>query len=128
MKQQELMDLMRTALDECRAISGWDKDGEWYCAEGVDWKDVCMLKDRAIALYDVRWQAVCGVIDLIAEELNIANRGHYLYGLGVDDTHPIIDQIRAYISRSGNKAELKKRIDELEAENAVLRSLVGGAR
>lgn len=125
MNQNELMELMRTALDESKKISHWDKDGEWYASDGVNWMDACKLKDRAIALYDVRWQAVKEVIDLIAEELGIANKGHYLYGPGIDDQHPIIDEIRKYVSRAGNKAEMKKKIAELENENAVLRTLVG---
>ena len=125
MTQKELMELMRTALDECKQISHWDKNSEWYAREDVNWKDVCKLKDRTIAIFDARWQAVKEVIDLIAEELNIANKGYFLYGPGYDDTHPILTEIQEYVSRAGDKAQLKKRIAELENENAVLRSLVG---
>ena len=125
MKQNELMELMRTALDECNQISRWERDGDWYEKEGINWKDACKLKDRAIALFDKRWQAVKEVIDLIAEELNISDKGFYLYAPHYDDRHPIIDEIREYISRSGDKAKLKKQIAELENENAVLRKLIG---
>jgi hypothetical protein len=122
--QVDLMDLMRTAIDESKQISHWDRNGEYYEREGVNWKDACKLKDRAIALFDARWQAAKAVIDLIAEELGLANRGYYLYAPGVDDSHPILDEIHEYISRSGDKAKMKKRIAELENENAVLRSLI----
>lgn len=125
MNQKELMDLMRMALDESKKVSYWDKDGEWYASDGVNWLDACKLKDRAIALYDVRWQAVKEVIDLVAKEIGIANKGYYLYGLHLDNRHPIIDAVRDYLSRGGNKVEMKKRIAELENENAVLRSLIG---
>lgn len=125
MTQAEIMELMRTALDESRKVSYWDKGSNWYELEGVNWKDACMLKDRAIALFDVRWQSAKEVIDLIAEELGIANKGYYLYGLHNDDRHPIIDAIRDYLSQGGNKVEMKKRITELENENSVLRSLIG---
>ncbi len=125
MTQAELTEIMKKALEESNKISHWNKEDEWYASNGVNWTDACKLKDRAIALFDVRWQSVKQVIDLIAEELGIANKGHYLYGPGIDDQHPIIDEIRKYVSRAGNKAEMKKKIAELENENAVLRSLVG---
>jgi hypothetical protein len=43
----------------------------------------------------------------------------------VDGRHPILEQLREYVSRAGDKAKMKKRMAELESENAVLRSLVG---
>ncbi len=125
MTQSELMELMRVALRECKEISAWEKSDDWYAKDGVNWKEVCMLKDKTIALYDKRWQEIRSVIDLIAEELNIINKGFYLYAPNADDRHPILDAIRDLISRSGDKTELKKRISQLESENAVLRSLVG---
>ena len=126
MTQVELSELMEAALAECKQISHWDKKNEWYeNKEDVDWKSICKLKDRAIALYDKRWQATKAVIDLIAEDLNLTNKGHYLYAPLTDDRHPILDEIKNYISFSGDKAKLKKRVSELENENAVLRSLVG---
>jgi len=69
------------------------------------------------------------VIDLIAEELDLTDKGHYIYGT-YDSASPIVGKIREYISRGGDKAKLKKRVDELERENETLRSLItvkGGA-
>ena len=97
-------------------------EGREITPEG--WAQICKMKDKTNAIFDKRWQAAKEVIDLIAEELNMANKGFYLYAPGLDDQHPIIDAIREYVSRAGDKAQLKKRIAELENENMVLRSLI----
>ena len=88
------------------------------------YREMLRFKDRGTALYDKRWQAAVAVIDLIATRLDIADKGHYLYGL-VDDRSPLVDKMDDYFDRSGDKVKLKKRIAELENENHVLRSLIG---
>jgi hypothetical protein len=107
--------------------SEFDRPDEYYASKDLtpeQWRDLCKLKDRNIALYDKRWQAAKEVIDAIAEWAGISDNGRYLYGL-VDGQTPIIDKLEGYLSHRGDKVQLKKRIDELETENRVLRSLVG---
>lgn len=64
------------------------------------------------------------VIDEIAEFLGLSDKGLFLYGL-IGGTTPIIEHIRDFFVKGGDKVKLKKRIDELETENSVLRSLIG---
>ena len=52
------------------------------------------------------------------------NTGLWLYALDCDGSSPIARKLEKYISRAGDKAKLKKRVDELENENRVLRSLL----
>lgn len=87
--------------------------------------EILRLKDRALSLYDTRLAYAQEVIDLVAEELDLNDKGLYLYALKVDDRHPILEKLKEYLSRGGNKVKLKKRVDELENENAVLRSIAG---
>jgi hypothetical protein len=107
--------------------SDFDRPDDYYDGKNLtpeQWQDLCKLKDRNVALYDKRWQAAKEVIDKIAEWVGINDNGRYLYGL-VDGETPILDKLEEYLSHRGDKVQLKKRIDELEAENRVLRSLVG---
>jgi len=64
------------------------------------------------------------VIDLIADELELSDKGHFLYA-AVDGQTPIVEKIRQFLDRGGDKTKLKKRVDELENENSILRSLIG---
>ena len=59
-------------------------------------------------------------------ETDIYNFEHIteLYVSNMDGSSPIIRKMEEYFSRSGEKVKLKKRIDELEKENALLRSLL----
>jgi len=50
--------------------------------------------------------------------------GFWLYAPNADGTSPISERIESWLSRSGEKSQLKRRIQELENENAILRSLI----
>lgn len=86
----------------------------------------CRMKDRSNNLYFKRYQAAREVIDLIAKTVGIDpdNTGFWLYILDADETSPITKRIEEWVSRSGEKVQLKKRLQELEQENALLRSLI----
>lgn len=124
---------MKTIKDGIRGYSSdFDRPDSYYEAEGVNWQDLAKLKDRSTALYDKRWQAACEVIDIIARKVGIdpQESGLYLYGVDWDSktkaaSSPLADKIDSWFDKSGDKVKLKKRIDELENENQVLRSLIG---
>ncbi len=86
----------------------------------------CKLKDRSNDMYFRRYQAARDVIDIVAEHVGINpnNTGFWLYAPYDDGTTPITNRIAEWFSRSGEKAKLKRRIQELEQENAVLRSVI----
>lgn len=66
-----------------------------------------------------------GAIIINAQDgIDTENSGFWLYAPNTDGSSPITDRIEEWISRSGEKAQLKRRIQELEQENAVLRSLI----
>jgi hypothetical protein len=90
-----------------------------------DYREMLRFKDRNTALYDVRWQTAKAVIDLMAETIGANLKGELLYGLDYDERSPLVDKLVDYFDRSGDKVKMKKRIDELENENRVLRSLHG---
>lgn len=73
-----------------------------------------------------RYQAAKDVINLIAKLVGIdpENSGFWLYSPDADGTAIIVKRIEDWVSRSGEKAQLKKRVQELEQENAILRSLL----
>lgn len=109
--------------------SGFDRPDDYYDRPGltVDFLvSLCKLKDRSTAMFDKRWQSAKDVIDLVAKRIGIDpdDTDHWLYGL-VDGRSPLADKLDEYFDRSGDKVKLKKRIDELETENSVLRSLIG---
>lgn len=89
-----------------------------------DYREMLKFKDGSTALYDKRYQAAIAVIDLIADRLDLQDKGHSLYA-PLNGSSPLVEKLDDYFDRSGDKVKLKKRIDELETENAVLRSLVG---
>jgi len=115
-----------------RYHSEFDRPDGYYEKDGVDWKEAAKLKDRCSALYDKRWQAACEVIDIIADVvgLDAEKTGRYIYIPTWDSEtetagSPLADKIGEWLDRGGDKAALKKRVGELENENAVLRSLIG---
>lgn len=124
---------MKTIENGIRGYSSdFDRSDSYYEKEGVNWKDAAKLKDKSTALYDKRWQAACEVIDIIAHRIGIdpEKSGLNLYGVQWDGktktaSSPLADKIDEWFEKSGDKVKLKKRIDELENENQVLRSLVG---
>lgn len=84
------------------------------------------LKNKTNDMFFCRYEAAKAVIDVIARQIGINpdNCGFWLYAPNVDGTSPISERIENWLSRSGEKAQLKRRIQELESENAVLRSLI----
>lgn len=87
---------------------------------------LCRLKDRSNDIYLRRTEAAWAVIDLVAAKVGIdpKDTGFWLYAPNMDGSSPIVDRIEEWISRSGDKAQLKKRVQELEQENSILRSLI----
>lgn len=116
-----------TLLDKYQGIMSQKKDKYRY--DTFDKETLiafCLLKDRSNDLYFRRFQAARDVIDLIARSVDIdpENTSYWLYSPNADGTSPIIKKIENYISKRGDKAKLKKRVDELERENSLLRSLI----
>lgn len=93
---------------------------------GQDAAVLCRIKDRTMALFDKRYRAAREVIDLIAKKVGIdpENTSYWLYAPDIDGSSPIVAQLESYLSRSGEKVKLKRRIKELEDENSILRSLI----
>ncbi len=103
------------------------KDKSRYDYLGNDDAAVLLLiKDRTIVLFDKRYRAAREVVDMIAKRIGIdpQNTSFWLYAPDLDGSSPILKKMDDYFSRSGDKVKLKKRIDELETENAILRSLI----
>ncbi len=100
---------------------------------GDEYADMCKFKDRVTALYDKRWQSAKAVIDLIAVEVGIdpEKTDRYLYGLlqvrGKFES-PLVNNIRDWFDKSGDKVKLKKKISELEAQIDLLTYLMQGRR
>lgn len=88
--------------------------------------DFCRMKDRSNDMFFRRYKAAQEVIDLIAEQVGIdpENTGFWLYAPDIDGTSPIVKRMEDWLSRSGEKAKLKRKLQELEQENALLRSLI----
>ena len=86
----------------------------------------CKMKDRSNDMFFKRYQAAQEVIDIIAKQVGINpdNTGYWLYAPDCDGSSPILRRIEECISRSGEKAQLKRRVQELEQENAILRTLI----
>ena len=86
----------------------------------------CRMKDKSNDMLFRRSQAAREVIDLIAKQVGIdpENTSFWLYAPEADGSSPIINRIKDWVSRSGEKAQLKKRLQELEQENTLLRSLL----
>lgn len=102
------------------------KPEEYMACSKEGLAQLCCLKDRSNDIYLKRYHAAREVIDMLARRVGIdpEKTGYWLYGPNADGSSPILAKMDEYFSRSGDKAKLKKRIDELEKENAVLRSLL----
>lgn len=85
---------------------------------------LCRMKDKSNDLFFRRAQAAKEVIDIIAEEVGMNDIGLCLYFPDAEGSSPILRRIAEWVDRSGDKALLKKRVQELEKENALLRSLL----
>lgn len=108
--------------------SEFEKRPDYYNDREISpegWVQICRLKDKTNGVLDRRLQAARQVIDQIARRVGIDpdNTGYYLYTPDGDGS-AILSKIDEYFSRGGDKVKLKKRLDELETENAILRSLV----
>jgi hypothetical protein len=135
-------DIMRTeyTIDECGIkvpYSDFDRPPEYYAElrkrtyTGDEYADMCMLKDRGTALYDKRWKSAKAVIDFIAKEIEIDPEGcgMYLYGLMQsrgEFSSPLVDKMRAWFDKSGDKVKMKRRIAELEAQLSALQAAIRG--
>lgn len=92
---------------------------------------LCGMKDAGIERERTRTKAARDVIDTIAKKVGIdtENCGINLYvpyytdgeGETVSDVGRKLDEL---LERSGDKVQLKRRIQELENENRILRSLI----
>lgn len=86
----------------------------------------CRMKDKSNDMFMRRYQAAREVIDLIANKVGIDpdDTSFWLYTPDADGSSPILGRIEEWFSRSGEKAKLKRRVQELEQENTLLRSLI----
>jgi hypothetical protein len=117
--------------------SDFDRSNDYYSKmcdrtyTGEEYAEMCAFKDRTIALFDKRWQSARAVIDLIAAELEIdpENCGLNLYALkqvNGEFESPLVNEMRGWFDKSGDKAKLKKRIKELEAQIEALKAVLRG--
>lgn len=114
-------------LNRYEGIMAQSKDPCRYDTfDAVTLAQFCRMKDRSNNLYFKRTQAAREVIDLIAKQVGIdpENTGFWLYTPDIDGTSPIVKRMEDWLSRSGEKAKLKRKLQELEQENALLRSLI----
>ena len=113
--------------------SDFDRPADYYdklrdkTYTGDEYVSMCAFKDKSTALYDKRWKSAKAVIDLIASEIDIDPEkcGLNLYALYQrcgEFESPLVNKIREWFDKSGEKVKLKKRISELETQVAVLRS------
>lgn len=119
-REIELIDRYEGTISQSKDPHRYDTFGKETLA------DFCRMKDRSNDMFFRRYQAARDVIDLIAKEVGIDpdNTGFWLYSPEADGGSPILNRIKEWVSRSGEKAQLKKRVQELEQENAILRSLI----
>ncbi len=87
---------------------------------------LCRVKDKSNDLFVRRYEAAREVIDVIARQVSIDpdTLGLSIYYPDFDGSSIIARRIEEWVSRSGEKAVLKKRVRELEQENLTLRSLL----
>ena len=133
--RQEVELITQEELERLRGYQGIERDFDAY--EKLDagaLAMLCCLKDKSIDLFTRRYKAARDVIDQAARRVGIdpENTGFWLYTPdgAVDEngeqTSEIVRRMDDWISRSGEKAQLKRRIRELEEENRVLRTVLRG--
>jgi len=116
-----------TLLDRYEGTISQSKDPHRYDTFSAETlAQFCRLKDKSNDLFFRRAEAAKEVIDLIAKKVGIDpdDTSFWLYAPDADGSTPILDRIEEWFSRSGEKAQLKRRLQELEQENALLRSLI----
>lgn len=114
-------------LDRYEGIMAQEKDPHRYDTFTKETlADFCRMKDRSNDMFFKRYQAAREVIDLIAKQVGIDSEdtGFWLYAPDLDGSTPILKRIEEWFSRSGEKAKIKRKLQELEQENALLRSLI----
>lgn len=114
-------------LDKYEGTMAQEKDPHRYDTFSADTlASFCIMKDRSNDLFFRRCQAAKEVIDMIAKQVGIdpEDTCFWLYAPDVDGSSPILHRIEEWVSRRGEKAQLKKRVQELEQENAILRSVI----
>lgn len=91
-----------------------------------DLATLCRIKDKSNDLFVRRYEAARAVIDIISRQVGIDpdTTGGSLYYPNLDGSSVIARRIEEWVSRSGDKAALKKRVQELEQENLTLLSLI----
>lgn len=114
-------------LDRYEGILAQKKDPHRYDALPKDaLVALCRVKDKSNDLFVRRYEAAREVIDVIARQVSIDpdTLGLSIYYPDFDGSSVIARRIEEWVSSSGDKAMLKKRVRELEQENLILRSLV----
>lgn len=114
-------------LDRYEGILAQKKDPHRYDALPKDaLAALCRVKDKSNDLFVRRYEAAREVIDIISRQVGIDpdTLGLSLYYPDFDGSSVIARRIEEWVSRSGDKAVLKKRVQELEQENLTLRSLI----
>lgn len=128
MKERYIIDEREVGLlDKYEGTMSQTKDPHRYDSfEKETLARFCRMKDRSNDMFFRRYQAARDVIDLIAKEVGIDpdSTGFWLYSPEADGGSPILNRINNWVSRRGEKAQLKKKLQELEQENAILRSLI----
>ncbi len=123
--------VITAATKEKYALAQYPKTLEEFAADmaGLTQEQltgICYLRTQTCKIFMQRLEEAREVIDLVAEEIDMTDSGRYLYG-APDGESALVEKIRQYLDRGGDKVKLKRRIDELEKENAVLRSLLTGS-
>ena len=119
--QEELLELQK--------YEGIERNPDGYAKLPTDALVLlCKLKDKNNDMLVRRYYAACSVIDIMAKVVGINpdDTGWWLYAPDGEDggSSPVARKMEELISRSGDKATLKKKVQELEEENRVLRSLI----
>ena len=123
--------VITAATKEKYTIAQYPKTPEEFAADMAGFTieqltGICYLRTQTCKNFMQRLEEAREVIDLVAEEIDMTDSDRYFYG-APDGESALVEKIRQYLDRGGDKVKLKRRIDELEKENAVLRSLLTGS-
>ncbi|MEG1562176.1 MAG: hypothetical protein RR365_00785 [Bacteroides sp.] len=117
----------QTLLDRYEGTMSQSKDPHRYDTFPAETlAQFCRMKDKSNDMFFRRTQAAREVINLIARKVGINpdDTSFWIYAPDTEDSSPILNRIDEWFSRSGEKAQIKRRLQELEQENALLRSLI----
>lgn len=103
-------------------IESEDDNYDNFSAEAL--AGFCKIKDATLRQYARRIVGAYDVIDLIAEYIGIVDKDVPLYEIYPDGSTLLLTEIKKHTNNGGDKIKLKKRVAELEKENAILRSLI----